>query len=344
MPLKSAIGKPTKKPIDRMAAARAAKVAKAAARKAPEPDFDPSYGGNYGDASQMLERRRPGTQPNSRARSAVERAEERLRANDPEVARVKRKKAQMPGMDIGYNDDRQMEHDRAVASRQRGEAEVDEDGYDPDSLGEGEEIIETAAQRRARLQQRASARMSPVGRREDDGSRIAPRIPARNSYGRIQAFNRAGKLISRTHYATSDKFDVPLHFIPDGWTYQWLSQETVGKTNNNSHFFANGWEPVPAKRHDGVFTQKGYEGHIVVDGMILVERPVQLTIEARLEEIKAAKSLLKTQNEQFQPKLPGARSSRYRGTEMRIKRDLEEMPDEMRPRLIEDDGSMENVL
>jgi hypothetical protein len=330
-----------------MAAARAAKVAKAAARKATEPDFDPSYGGNYGDASQMLERRRAGTQPNSRAKSAVERAEERLHANSPEVRRVTRKKAQMPGMDIGYNDDRAMEIERKTAAAflaDMAARAADDDGYDPDSLGEGEEIIETEAQRRARLAQRASARMSPVGRREADGSRIAPRIPARNEYGRIQAFNRAGKLISRTHNATSDKFDVPLHFIPDGWTYQWLSQETVGKANNNSHFFANGWEPVPAKRHDGVFTQKGYEGHIVVDGMMLVERPVQLTIEARLEELKRAKLQLKTQNEQFQPKLPGARSSRYRGTEMRVKRDLEEMPDEIRPRLVEDDGSMENVL
>jgi hypothetical protein len=64
-----------------------------------------------------------------------------------------------------------------------------------------------------------------------------------------------------------------------------------------------------------------------------------VTLEARAEEVKAAKALLRTQNEQFQPKLPEARSRRYRGTELVINRELEQMPDDLRPQHIIDDGS-----
>jgi hypothetical protein len=306
------------------------------AAKPPEPDFDPAYEGAYGRSDVALERRAVGTQPNSRARSAVERAEARMAAQSPAAVK-KRKQPQMPGMDVNYNADVELDRERSVVRRAAPRRAEVADEYDPDSLGEGEEIIETKGQESQRAKM---PRMEPVGR--NDAQRTS-RIPGRNEYGRIQAYNRAGKLISRTHYATSDKFDVPLHFIPDGWTYQWLSQATVGQANNNAHFFANGWEPVMSKRHDGVFMQKGHDGPIIVDGMLLVERPVQLTLEARAEELKAAKSLMRTQNEQFQPKMPGARSSRYRGTELRIKRELEEMPDEMAPRLVVDDGSYENV-
>lgn len=300
--------------------------------KRREPDMDPAYDGNYGSAAKPLHQRAVGTQPNSRARSAVERAEERLAAASPR-ALAKKPKKQMPGMDLDYNADREIAQFHRNSPRPEPE-------YDPDSLGEGEEIIETSEQKKQRAKM---ARMQPVGRTEQ-GARIPPRIPTRNQYGRIQVRNRAGEIISRTHYATQDKFDVPLHMIPDGWTYQWLSQATVGQMNNNAHFYANGWEPVMAKRHDGIFMQKGHDGPIIVDGMILVERPIELTLEARAEELRTAKALLKTQNEQFQPKLPGARSSRYRGTELRIKRDLEEMPDDLRPQLVVDDGSYENIL
>jgi hypothetical protein len=298
------------------------------ASEKPELDFDPSYHGHYGDASAPLERRMPGTQPNSRAKSAVERAEERARAATP-AAKRRQKTPQMPGMDIGYHADRDLDHFRSG-------------DLGGDVLDENEEVILTKAQQRQRPRMaQVDARMAPVGRTDVSG-RQTPRVPHRDRYGRVMALNRAGKLISRTSYATTDKFEVPLSFIPDGWTYQWLSQSTVGKANNNAHFYANGWEPVPTRRHDGVFMAKGTDGPIIVDDMILVERPVELTLEARAEEVKAAKSLIRTQNEQFQPKLPGARSRRYRGTELSIKRELEEMPDDLRPQHVIDDGSYED--
>lgn len=332
MPLKSKRNQPVQK-IDRMAKARAAKVAKAAQRAAasaapsgrravPEPDFDPAYAGNYGDAAQPLERRRVGTQPNSRARNAVERAQERMQQADP---RRRGPAPQMPGMDIGYHADRDLVQPTRPA--------LDDD---PDSLGDGEEVLATPEMEPAPRQ----ARVSSIGRRTME-HRLPQRAPIRRTEtGRILVQARDGRLVSRTSFTSGDKFDVPFHFIPEGWTYQWLSQATVGKPNNNAHFYANGWEPVPAARHDGVYMMKGHDGPIIVDDMILVERRVELTLEARAEEIKAAKQLLRTQNEQFQPRLPDAR--RHRGTAARIKREIEPMPSDIgRPSLVVDDGSYE---
>ncbi len=303
MPLKSKRNQPVQK-IDRMAKARAAKVAKAAQRAAasaapsgrravPEPDFDPAYAGNYGDAAQSLGRRGPAPQ--------------------------------MPGMDIGYHADRDLVQPTRPA--------LDDD---PDSLGDGEEVLATPEMEPAPRQ----ARVSSIGRRTME-HRLPQRAPIRRTEtGRILVQARDGRLVSRTSFTSGDKFDVPFHFIPEGWTYQWLSQATVGKPNNNAHFYANGWEPVPAARHDGVYMMKGHDGPIIVDDMILVERRVELTLEARAEEIKAAKQLLRTQNEQFQPRLPDAR--RHRGTAARIKREIEPMPSDIgRPSLVVDDGSYE---
>lgn len=205
-------------------------------------------------------------------------------------------------------------------------------GYDADE--ELERFYEEAPQPRVR--------MGPIGRHADDepDTRVMSRQGiSRNEFGRIQVENRAGELISRTSFGRNgDKFDVPLEWIPDGWTYQWIAENVTGKMVNNQGFFQNGWEHVPAKRHDGCFMAKGHDGPIIVDGQMLVERRVELTLEARAEEIAAAKNLLRVQNEQFQPRLPNAR--RHYGTQMQARRVLERLPEDIgRPALRVDDGS-----
>ena len=121
---------------------------------------------------------------------------------------------------------------------------------------------------------------------------------------------------------------MPIHLIPDGWSYQWIAVAVHGKNMNNNAMLANGWEAVPAKRHDGLFMGKGHDGPIIVEDQMLCERRIELTLEARAEEVAAAKALIKTQNDQFRPRLPDARNRR--GTGLRVKRSVEGLPPEFR--------------
>lgn len=289
---------------------QAQRAAQAAGPAQPAPtaqdEVAESYGRDYGDASAPLEQRRVGTRPNDRARSAVERAEARLSAARHPTQR------QMPGMDIPYNADEELQQ------------------YYSD--GSGDQEIEE-------YEQPSYPRMAPVGRSES-GGRGMERMPIRrNEFGRIMVLNRQNRMVSRTNWGHgSDKFDVPLHWIPEGWTYQWLAVDIYGKPMNNNGMFANGWEQVPARRHDGAFMERGHQGPIVLEGMMLVERRVELTMEARGEELAAAKGLLRTQNEQFQPRMPGARA--HDQTRLRVRRTLERMPGDIgRPELRVDDGT-----
>lgn len=322
----------------RIAAMNAARAAKKAAAQAPAPkkrvtaqEEVKDYGNAYGDASGPIERRRTGTQPNSRAKSAVERAQERLetRRSAP---------AQPPGMDVGYDADAELEDFYE---------EDDVDTFDPDDeevfptedeLEDAQERMSAAiAKRNSKAGGTRGARMAPIGRAET-GRGLQRQPIRRNGQGRIMVMDRAGRMISRTgNNGGTDRFDVPVSMIPDGWSYQWIAVSVTGKPVNNTGMFQNGWEAVPAKRHDGVFMEKGHEGSIIIDDQMLCERRIELTLEARAEEIAAAKSLLRTQNDQFKPRLPDARNRR--GTGLRVKRSIERLPDDIgRPDLRPDTG------
>jgi hypothetical protein len=80
-----------------------------------------------------------------------------------------------------------------------------------------------------------------------------------------------------------DKFAIPKRFIPEGWTYEWKNYSVYGQENPQylSSVFRTGWAPVPASRHPELI-YIGYIGEAIIkDGMILVERPEEITREAR---------------------------------------------------------------
>lgn len=327
--------------IAKMNAARAAKRAavepppKKPAPRATAQDEIENYGNAYGDASRPLHMRRTGTQPNNRAKSAVERAEARM-------AERRGTPAQPPGMDVEYD------ADAALEDFYEGDADDDSEVYPTEEeLADAQERLSEMIARRngmldtdglGEISSRHKARtpkgvrMAPIGRGE--AHRGVSRQPLRrNAQGRVMVTGRDGRIISRTASGSnSDKFDVPLHLIPDGWSYQWIAVAVNGKNMNNQGMFANGWEAVPAQRHDGMFTAKGTDGPIIVDDQMLCERRIELTLEARAEELAVAKNLLRTQNEQFKPRLPDARNRR--GTGLRVRRTLERLPDDIgRPNL-----------
>jgi hypothetical protein len=90
---------------------------------------------------------------------------------------------------------------------------------------------------------------------------------------------------SRNAMKSSNPFELPLDEIPEGSSYEWKRFSTVGEED---HFYIaemrrQGWEPVDPRRHPN-WVPKGYDKpNIVRGGLILMERPIELTKEARKE-------------------------------------------------------------
>lgn len=110
-----------------------------------------------------------------------------------------------------------------------------------------------------------------------------PRTPDRSLGDRGPILSRSGKAVSLRITGDIDPFYVPPEIIPPGWTYEWKTR-TVYNWEHTQHqvtMAMNGWEPVPAERHDGLFMPKGYDGPIERGGQILMERDDRLTAQSR---------------------------------------------------------------
>ena len=143
--------------------------------------------------------------------------------------------------------------------------------------------------------------------------RESVREPVRGS--RKEVIGRDGKVMSRKRGTNVDRFHVPEHLIPEGWSYEWKSQTIMGQENtaHMMHMAENGFTPVDASRHPGYFMPDGYTGAIIRDGMILMERPIELTNEARQEDIDAANALMNYQRQQLGQMLPRGFSGDHAG-------------------------------
>ncbi len=130
----------------------------------------------------------------------------------------------------------------------------------------------------------------------DDGPRIA-------ETGRAQARGRDGEWLTRKRPVHTDLFHIPPEIIPDGWSYQWNVVDVMGQPQQAAQLAMaeNGWRPVPAGRHRGMFMPSDYpdNGPIIRDGMRLEERPIELTEEARYEEEMKARNLIRDSNQQL---------------------------------------------
>lgn len=126
---------------------------------------------------------------------------------------------------------------------------------------------------------------------------------------------------------------------PPGWDYQWNSVTHHNKDLAEIHgemalgFYENGWRPVPASRHPGIWTPPGFEGAIVVRGQRLEERPLSLTLQARAEDVARAKTVLRNETDALrltQSQLPGANAGRAKsvsGIRMEIDKSFDVPPD-----------------
>ena len=156
------------------------------------------------------------------------------------------------------------------------------------------------------------------------GSRNATREPARDP-DRADAVvrGRNGEILSRTRTGVGDRFAITDDMREPGWDLQWNAISVLNNKDvvaqQSLEMFANGWRPVPHDRYPGRYAMPGTTGPIIVDGLQLEERPISLSQQARVEEIRKAKAQLSDQNEALKlsgvtNNAPGfSTSSKYRG-------------------------------
>ncbi len=131
---------------------------------------------------------------------------------------------------------------------------------------------------------------------------------------------RDGEVLTRTRTAGTDPFAIPQEIVPKGWSYQW---NTVTVFNNKDvvmgqsmTMYANGWRPVPAERHPGMFVPFGTKGEIVREGQRLEERPMTMTKQAQAEDVEAAKRQMSDRDESLMGRKANLNSAMRGGFEM----------------------------
>jgi hypothetical protein len=126
------------------------------------------------------------------------------------------------------------------------------------------------------------------------------REPAREALrSGLEIEGRNGEVLTRRRGHSSGD---PLYFdpaiIPPGWEYQWNTTDVFGNTgvvrDQTNLMWQNGWRPVPAERHPGVFMPKDYKGPVLANGCRLDERPKIMCEDAREEDQQ--KAMMQTQN------------------------------------------------
>ncbi len=162
----------------------------------------------------------------------------------------------------------------------------------------------------------------------DEGERRPrgrPRGQTRQEEGREglrtgEILGRNGEVLARSHKGGIDPYENPNVHAPEGWVYQW---NTVSVYNNQdvvadqmNQMYGNGWRPVPAEKHPGIFTPIGATGAIIRGGMRLEERPETLDDEARAEDVASARRQMRDRDESLMGAKANLRGAMQNGFEM----------------------------
>jgi len=120
------------------------------------------------------------------------------------------------------------------------------------------------------------------------------REPIRAEAGRIRTRMRKGG-------QAKDKFAIPSHLKQDGTSYEWKRASVYGKPDSGHmvEMREQGWEPVADRKIIDYFMPEGHKGAPERDGLILCERPQELTDEARQEEVDLARAAVRAKEQQL---------------------------------------------
>lgn len=130
-----------------------------------------------------------------------------------------------------------------------------------------------------------------------------------------------------------DPYFIPLEEIPEGLSYEWKRYSVMGQVD--PFYIAQqreqGWEPVPSKRHPN-WVPPGYkEPHIIKGGMILMDRPMELTLEAKKELRQLSKQQVREAEQRLGMTPKGELTRDYEGARPQIVKEY------MRPMTVSED-------
>lgn len=89
----------------------------------------------------------------------------------------------------------------------------------------------------------------------------------------------------------TDEFHIASDEIPQDWSYEWKRFTVVNQEDPSywGQVLRHGWEPVPASRHPHMVAGGGNQKVIERKGMVLCERPAEITREMRLKADREAR-------------------------------------------------------
>ena len=129
------------------------------------------------------------------------------------------------------------------------------------------------------------------------------RAPMREEDPRTRAARRAAEL--RDHLGDMDEgtddFYINKADIPQGWEYEWKRKLLLGAEDPAYQvaLARAGWEPVPTSRHPSYMPNSGDYPTIERKGMILMERPSEISDEARAIELRKARNQVRQKEAQL---------------------------------------------
>jgi hypothetical protein len=178
---------------------------------------------------------------------------------------------------------------------------------------------------------KTKAKMDEVSGSEPSRSELRPSMrdedPRERAKKRADAIrnNRSGIDLDDV-----DRFAIDHNMIPDGWTYEWKRHTIYGQEDPSYQvrLAAGGWEPVPANRDARhlALMPTGWKNPIIErDGMILMERPLELTEEARDVELRRARGQVRAKEQQLASTPDGTMTREHERVRPSIKKGYEPM-------------------
>ncbi len=139
-------------------------------------------------------------------------------------------------------------------------------------------------------------------------AREVARPPMPTIPGRVVALNRAGQPIQRVTAASGvNQFALPAHLPPAGWSWEFKAEKVLGeaRTEHIAEMMRAGWEYVKYEDYPGVFapqlddTGGIRKGPVRMLNQVLMERPIELTLEANRDDKRRADERVGTAKAQY---------------------------------------------
>lgn len=152
----------------------------------------------------------------------------------------------------------------------------------------------------------------------------------REEDSRVRAARRTAEI--RDHLGTlddgTDDFYIDPRMIPAGWEYEWKRMTVFGQEDPayRVHTVRKGWENVPLERHPEMMPSGHSSASIERKGMVLMERPKELSDEARDIERRKARDQVRHKEQQLNSAPDGQFGRDHREVKPKINKTYESIP------------------